>query len=84
MGRGPANPAGTDRLLTGLRKAAKGGDLTRSAALAGLALLLTSCLNQNTWQQTCYKIVESVVTQQGERYMVPAPCRPDYRGPVSG
>lgn len=53
----------------------------RSAAFAELALLLMSCLNQNTQQQTCYKIVESVVTEQGESSIVPAPCPPDFRGP---
>lgn len=55
-----------------------------AVAASGLALLLSGCLNQNQQSITCYKIVESVVTEQGERYIVPAPCPPDYRGPTSG
>jgi hypothetical protein len=50
----------------------------------GLALLVPSCANQNGVPLTCYKIVESVVTEQAERYIVPAPCPPDYQGPTSG
>lgn len=55
-----------------------------AVAASGLALLLSACVNQDQQNLTCYKIVESVVTEQGERFIVPAPCPPDYRGPTSG
>ena len=53
-------------------------------ALAVLALLLASCFNQNAQQQTCCKIVELVLTEQGERYIVQSPAHRIIARPVSG
>jgi hypothetical protein len=53
----------------------------RAIAAAGLAFLVASCAGPSGRQQaTCYRILESVVTEAGSRALDQVPCPPGRQG----